>query len=69
VMRNGEVILDSPPNEMPRAHVVAIIGLGPKGLYCLERLLAEFHAKKKPFRSKPNDGDYVSTRHLVGRTV
>lgn len=30
---------------MPRAHAVAIIGLGPKGLYCLERLLAEFHAR------------------------
>lgn len=25
-------------------HSVAIIGLGPKGLYCLERLLAEFNA-------------------------
>ena len=29
---------------MPAAHLVAIVGLGPKGLYCLERLLAEFHA-------------------------
>lgn len=27
------------------AHSVAIIGLGPKGLYCLERLLAEFNAR------------------------
>jgi hypothetical protein len=26
------------------AHSVAIVGLGPKGLYCLERLLAEFNA-------------------------
>jgi FAD-NAD(P)-binding len=26
------------------AHAVAIIGLGPKGLYCLERLLAQFKA-------------------------
>ena len=30
---------------MPRTHAVAIVGLGPKGLYCLERLLAEFHAR------------------------
>ncbi len=37
--------LGSPPNEMQRAHSVAIIGLGPKGLYCLERLLAEFNAR------------------------
>lgn len=28
------------------AHAVAIIGLGPKGLYCLERLLAEFVAQR-----------------------
>jgi hypothetical protein len=28
-----------------RAHMVAIVGLGPKGLYCLERLLAEFKAR------------------------
>ena len=28
------------------AHSVAIVGLGPKGFYCLERLLAEF--KEKP---------------------
>lgn len=27
------------------AHSVAIVGVGPKGLYCLERLLAEFNAK------------------------
>jgi hypothetical protein len=27
------------------AHTVAIVGLGPKGLYCLERLLAEFNAR------------------------
>ena len=30
---------------MPLAHSVAIVGLGPKGLYCLERLLAEFNAR------------------------
>jgi hypothetical protein len=30
---------------MERPHSVAIIGLGPKGLYCLERLLAEFNAR------------------------
>ncbi|HEY0098168.1 MAG TPA: FAD/NAD(P)-binding protein [Pyrinomonadaceae bacterium] len=30
---------------LPRAHSVAIVGLGPKGLYCLERLLAEFNAR------------------------
>ncbi len=29
---------------MPTAHLVAIVGLGPRGLYSLERLLAEFHA-------------------------
>ena len=29
---------------MPTARV-SIVGLGPKGLYCLERLLAEFHAR------------------------
>lgn len=32
-------------SETPRAHSVAIVGLGPKGLYCLERLLAEFNAR------------------------
>src|SRR5436190_960788 len=32
-------------SEIERAHSVAIIGLGPKGLYCLERLLAEFKAR------------------------
>jgi len=34
------------------AHTVAIIGLGPKGFYCLERLLAEFNARplKHPLR-------------------
>ena len=31
-------------SEIGIAHSVAIVGLGPKGLYCLERLLAEFHA-------------------------
>jgi hypothetical protein len=32
-------------SETPRAHTVAIVGLGPKGLYCFERLLAEFNAR------------------------
>lgn len=38
--------------EMERAHTVAIVGLGPKGLYCLERLLAEFNARplRRPLR-------------------
>ncbi|HJR08396.1 MAG TPA: FAD/NAD(P)-binding protein [Pyrinomonadaceae bacterium] len=30
---------------MTRAHSIAIVGLGPKGFYCLERLLAEAHAR------------------------
>ncbi|HEX7136442.1 MAG TPA: FAD/NAD(P)-binding protein [Vicinamibacterales bacterium] len=30
------------------AHTVAIIGLGPKGLYCLERLCAEYAASPLP---------------------
>ena len=30
--------------KLPGPHSVAIVGLGPKGLYCLERLLAEFNA-------------------------
>ena len=30
---------------LPQTHSVAIVGLGPKGLYCLERLLAEFNAR------------------------
>ena len=29
----------------PRSHSVAIVGVGPKGLYCLERLLAECNAR------------------------
>src|SRR6266849_10392520 len=29
---------------MPTAHSLASVGLGPKGLYCLERLLAEVNA-------------------------
>ena len=32
------------PSEMPRDHSLAIVGVGPKGLYCLERLLAEVNA-------------------------
>src|SRR5688572_4641508 len=44
---NG-VTSGSPAKGMPRAHSVAIVGLGPKGLYCLERLLAE--VKARPLR-------------------
>lgn len=32
-------------SEIPITHSVAIVGLGPKGLYCLERLLAQFNAR------------------------
>ena len=32
-------------NGMSQTHAVAIVGLGPKGLYCLERLLSEFYAR------------------------
>jgi len=35
----------SQAREIPITHSVAIVGLGPKGLYCLERLLAEFNAR------------------------
>ena len=35
----------TPSSELSLAHSVAIVGLGPKGLYCLERLLAEFKAR------------------------
>jgi FAD-NAD(P)-binding len=35
----------SQETKIPATHSVAIIGLGPKGLYCLERLLAEFNAR------------------------
>ena len=31
--------------KVQQAHVVAIVGLGPKGFYCLERLLAQFNAR------------------------
>ncbi len=37
--------LRTPSEETPRAHTVAIIGMGPKGFYCLERLLAEFNSR------------------------
>ncbi len=37
--------LRSQASEIPITHSVAIVGLGPKGLYCLERLLAEFKAR------------------------
>ena len=30
---------------MPHTHSVAVVGLGPKGFYCLERLLAEWNAR------------------------
>jgi FAD-NAD(P)-binding len=32
-------------SDKPGGHSVAIVGLGPKGLYCLERLLAEVNAR------------------------
>jgi FAD-NAD(P)-binding len=35
----------NPSSETRLAHSLAIVGLGPKGLYCLERLLAEFNAR------------------------
>lgn len=34
-----------PASENPSVHSVAIVGLGPKGLYCLERLLAVVNAR------------------------
>jgi FAD-NAD(P)-binding len=37
--------LGTSSSEMILAHSVAIVGLGPKGLYCLERLLAEFNSR------------------------
>ncbi len=44
-IEDDELTLETPLSEMPLAHSVAIVGLGPKGLYCLERLLAEFQAR------------------------
>lgn len=44
----------------PIAHAVAIIGLGPKGLYCLERLVAAFAAQ--PLQR-------ALTIHVFNRTV
>jgi len=35
-------------SEIPITHSIAIVGLGPKGLYCLERLLAEVNASPLP---------------------
>jgi hypothetical protein len=35
----------TPSSEKPSVHSIAIVGLGPKGLYCLERLLAEVNAR------------------------
>src|SRR5258707_3719200 len=40
-----ELTAEPAPKEINPAHSVAIIGVGPKGLYCLERLLAEFKAR------------------------
>ncbi len=40
-----ELTTEPAPQEINHAHSVAIIGVGPKGLYCLERLLAEFKAR------------------------
>jgi hypothetical protein len=42
--RNAALTPETPANQLEPAHSVAIIGLGPKGFYCLERLLAEFKA-------------------------
>lgn len=44
-MRKDDVALETPSNQIRHPHTVAIIGLGPKGFYCLERLLAEFNAR------------------------
>lgn len=67
--KNGKIDekdeLDREPHwsESTKVHVVAIVGLGPKGFYCLERLLAEFNARtlKRPlhihvFNCSPNFG-------------
>ncbi|MFN0108226.1 MAG: FAD/NAD(P)-binding protein [Blastocatellia bacterium] len=42
--RNSQLASTVQKSETQSAHVLAIIGLGPKGFYCLERLLAEFQA-------------------------
>ena len=42
---DDELTSNSQAGEPPRSHTVAIVGLGPRGLYCLERLLAEFNAR------------------------
>jgi hypothetical protein len=44
-VEDDELTFNLQTGETPRAHSVAIVGLGPKGLYCLERLLAEFNAR------------------------
>jgi hypothetical protein len=41
-LSTGKKSGETPP---ARTHSVAIVGLGPKGFYCLERLLAEAHAR------------------------
>src|SRR5918998_264853 len=42
VASSGESTQES---EDQQVHTVAIVGLGPKGFYCLERLLAQFNAR------------------------
>ena len=44
-MVHGELSGGDSPNGRQSAHSVAIVGVGPKGLYCLERLLAEVKAQ------------------------
>ncbi len=44
-IRLNHMALRLQASEIPITHSVAIVGLGPKGLYCLERLLAEFNAR------------------------
>lgn len=49
-------------SEMRIGHSVAIVGLGPKGLYCLERLLAEFNAR--PLRDALNIHVFNRSAHF-----
>src|SRR5258706_2437924 len=42
--RDDQLAVRIQPSEIPIAHSVAIVGLGPKGMYWLERLLAEVDA-------------------------
>ena len=48
--RASELSLEIQLCELPIDHSIAIVGLGPKGLYCLERLLAE--VKANPLRGE-----------------